>query len=72
MQAPGLLLSPVVGPDMGQGLAAQSMFRFGPGSGDACQTFRAFCGPFFLCKGKAVRSCVYLLIVTQKIAVTDL
>lgn len=66
MPGPGLLLSPAVGPGMGEGLAAQLMFRFGPGSGDACQTFRAFCGPFFLCKGKAVHSCVYVLLVTHK------
>ena len=40
--------------------------QIGAASGDPCQTFLAFCEPFFLCRGEAVRSCVYLLLVTQK------
>jgi len=54
---------------MGQGLVAQMVIRFGPASGDPCQAFLAFCEPFFLCKGEAIRSCVCLLLVTQKITV---
>jgi len=54
---------------MGQGLVAQMVIRFGPASGYPCQTFLAFCGPFFLCRGEAIRSCAYLLLVTQKITV---
>jgi hypothetical protein len=48
---------------MGQGLVAQMVIRFGPASGDP------FCEPFFLCRGEAIRSCVCLLLMAQKITV---